>query len=80
MLKVSLFAGLAEQIGRRVIEIPADTELTVSELRKRLTDRYPELHDAIAHCMVALNREYAKEEARISPDDEIVMIPPVSGG
>ena len=30
--------------------------------------------------VMAVNREYAPEDARLGPDDELALIPPVSGG
>src|SRR5215204_6930317 len=31
-------------------------------------------------CVVAINREYADEASVVGPDDEVALVPPVSGG
>jgi molybdopterin converting factor small subunit len=31
-------------------------------------------------CVVAINREYADEAAPVREDDEVALVPPVSGG
>lgn len=80
MLKVKLFAGLAEDAGRRTLELPMDGKMTVQELKHRLAGDYPSLKDKFEKSMVAVNQEYAEPDTNISAADEIVFIPPVSGG
>lgn len=80
MLKVKLFAGLAEDAGRRTLELPVDGNITVEELKFRLAGEYPGLKGKFEKCMVAVNQEYAEPDTPISAADEVVFIPPVSGG
>ncbi|WP_322903402.1 molybdenum cofactor biosynthesis protein [Paenibacillus campi] len=84
---IKLFAGLAERIGQPevILSIPSATETnaaqcTVAELKAALTAQYPDAAQAIAHAFAAVNQEYASVDNTIKPEDEIALIPPVSGG
>jgi len=71
--------GIAKDIlGERnvVIETSAGT---VGELRSWLTMRYPSLTE-LRSLFIAVNQNYAADEVALKESDEIVLIPPVSGG
>ena len=71
--------GIAKDIvgGRNVI---VDTNAnTVGELRSWLTTRYPSLTE-LRSLFIAVNRNYADDGVVLKESDEIVLIPPVSGG
>jgi MoaE-MoaD fusion protein len=72
---VRLFAMLRERAGTRemVLELPEGAR--VSDALDRLGD----LAEGLPLVM-AVNREYADEQARLDPGDELALIPPVSGG
>jgi molybdopterin converting factor subunit 1 len=78
-IRVICFAALGEKVGKQV-EIPVDGSLSAAELRQRLMERYPECHDLIRTCMIAVNHEYAADDTRMRAEDEIALIPLVSGG
>ena len=74
-----LFAGLAEAVGRREIELSGEPDpRTVAELSSRLREALPAL--AGRPWRVAVNRRYASADDTVSPGDEVALIPPVSGG
>lgn len=76
-MKIKCF-GIAKEItGHAILEVPAVT--SVELLRARLETLYPELK-TISSYMIAVNQSYAMNEDLISDDDEIAIIPPVSGG
>jgi molybdopterin synthase sulfur carrier subunit len=52
---------------------------TVGDLRAELSRRYPELL-GLKSLFIAVNNDYAEDSVAIDPDDEIALIPPVSGG
>ena len=52
---------------------------TVADLRKRLIEQYPAL-SGLRSLMVAVNNTYAEDGDAIGENDEIALIPPVSGG
>lgn len=78
MLTVHLFAAAAERVGRPAVEIPQPP--TVAALRRLLADNWPSLADLLPRCTVAVNHEYATDDLRLNPGDEVAVIPPVSGG
>lgn len=51
----------------------------VAELKEALERQYPRLKQ-IASYMVAVNNEYAADDLLLTGQDEIAIIPPVSGG
>jgi molybdopterin converting factor subunit 1 len=71
--------GIAKEIfGKTAIDIELN-EMTVAALKKNLEEKYPRLKQ-LATYMVAVNNEYAQPTQYINSDDEIAIIPPVSGG
>ncbi|WP_159887460.1 molybdenum cofactor biosynthesis protein MoaE [Paenibacillus puerhi] len=84
-LNILLFAGLAELWGTRLLQLDLDQghvagTLTASELKAILSRQYPDAAGAIANAYMAINQQYADDHALIRENDEIALIPPVSGG
>lgn len=52
---------------------------TVAQLRKQLNAQFTELAKINSY-MIAVNQEYALDTDQVSENDEIAIIPPVSGG
>lgn len=86
---IKLFAGLAERIGQSEVQIniepptaPDGTELpiTVALLKETLSSLYPDAENSIRHAFAAVNQEYASVDNTIKENDELALIPPVSGG
>lgn len=78
-MRLLFFAGLGEKIGRN-IEFPYREGMTLKELRQLLLEQYPALEQELRQALLAINQEYAHEESKLNPEDEIAFIPPVSGG
>ncbi|MDO3679582.1 molybdopterin converting factor subunit 1 [Paenibacillus ehimensis] len=80
-LKLLLFAGLAEHFGSPVLELDIEQDgLTPQELKALLAARYPAASDVLKQAFVAVNQQYADDAVRITGQDEVALIPPVSGG
>lgn len=45
-----------------------------------LEESYPRLREWKGHLRIAVNYEYAPDEAILNDQDELAIIPPVSGG
>lgn len=74
-----LFAGLAEALGRPMLELPdAAAPATVGALEQLLRREHAAL--ASRPFRVAVNQRYGAAADTVSPGDEIALIPPVSGG
>ena len=71
--------GIARDIlgGREVVL--ETTSSTVGDLRRELLRKYPELVD-LRSLFIAVNLTYADDSALLTENDEIALIPPVSGG
>lgn len=78
-LKLMLFGITKEIIGRPEIEYKIPGPVDISCLKHSLKNDYPELA-RIRSLAIAVNGEYARENEFLKEDDEIVLIPPVSGG
>ena len=71
--------GVAKDIvGDRNVLVETNAQ-TVGELRDWLVNKYPSLTD-LRSLFIAINREYADDHVALKESDEIVLIPPVSGG
>jgi molybdopterin converting factor subunit 1 len=80
-LTVRLFAGLAEIIGLTHITLNVEqTQITVEQLKQLITQHYPAAASAITLSFIAKNQAYATAEEFIGEEDELALIPPVSGG
>jgi molybdopterin synthase catalytic subunit len=81
VVHIRLFAILRERAGRDSIELRLRRGATVADALRALSEVQP-LGDLLARLPVqmAVNRDYATAETRLSPDDELALIPPVSGG
>lgn len=79
-ISVLYFATLRDRVGQRQeqVEIPEGT--SALELKDRIGDLHPEIEEALATSIVAVNREYVGDDYLIQPGDEIALFPPVSGG
>lgn len=81
MIRVLLFAGLAEAAGSSAITLEASQEsLTVQDVRTILMEKYPAMSDLLSNSLAAVNQEYAEGNQMVTSADEIAFIPPVSGG
>ncbi len=54
-------------------------EATVGDLRKKLMTDFPKL-EGLKSLLIAVNSEYATDDILLKKNDEIALIPPVSGG
>jgi len=80
VIRVLLFGAAADRAGTREIELLAEDGATLGELWRLLADRHPELVPMRDTLAFAVNGEYARMDAGVSPGDEVAVLPPVSGG
>lgn len=77
---VLLFAGVAERAGTRRLEVDSLPGDTVESVRDRVAASRPAIAPLLPNVLYALNEEYVKLSATVSPGDTLAFIPPVSGG
>lgn len=79
--RISLFAGLAEQLQTRVLLMEnEESELTIEEIKRRLMAMYPAQAQLLQVSFMAQNQAFVSDDTVVSRDDELALLPPVSGG
>lgn len=77
---VKLFAAYQEACGtpELVLQFPAGT--TVQQVCDRLIQEHPELEQWRSLTRFGINLQFVEPETTLQQGDEVVLIPPVSGG
>lgn len=77
---LKLFAAYQEALGLpdMVVELPE--AITVGELCDRICTQYPDLKQWRELTRFGINLQFVEANTPINDGDEIVFIPPVSGG
>lgn len=78
-IKILAFGITRDILGGSTVEMQIPAGASVADLRAALYGQYPALQK-LNQLAIALNTEYAAEEQKIDERDEVVLIPPVSGG
>ncbi len=78
-IKILPFGITKEIVGSAALHFEVTDATTTLLLKKALFERYPAL-ERLNSLAIAVNGEYAAEDLSIQPGDEVVLIPPVSGG
>jgi molybdopterin converting factor subunit 1 len=79
-VNVKPFASYREIIGKKSILIKLPAGSLVSDLIIDLVTQYPGLKSIQNNLVVAVNYEYQDHNHVLQSDDEVALIPPVSGG
>lgn len=81
LLHIKLFAGLADVFGSGELVFETDeTQLTIARLKELLMQQYPHLSNHLQSAFFAKNHTYAAMNEPVCEEDELALIPPVSGG
>lgn len=78
-LRILCFGITRDIIGQFEYSTSLENGATVADLRQHLSANFPTFA-SLKSLRVALNSEYAEESMMLKENDEIVLIPPVSGG
>ena len=79
-LTVLLFAALRDLAKTESVRLVLPPGATVSELRRAIATLYPEMANLLARSVFAVNHEFVLDAHVLFPNDEVAVIPPVSGG
>ena len=74
------FAGIRDVVGRPELEIDLPEGATAADVWTRLAADHPALGPRRKGLAAAVNRRYAAFDTALGDGDEIVFVPPVSGG
>ena len=77
--KILTFAAATEIVGADYCELELPEGATVADLRAEILSMYPAFAELLSFA-IARNEDYAQDTEVLSPGDELVIIPPVSGG
>ena len=77
--KINLFGITRDIVGNNITEIDMGQLSDVQTVLSKLKKEFPKLKE-IKSLMVAVNSEYAEGDLLLTEQDEIALIPPVSGG
>ncbi len=79
-VKVKFFAILRERAGAAEISKEIRDGSTITELWEELQREYPKLAAPGFRILYAVNQNYVTPDQTLTDNDEVVFIPPVSGG
>ncbi len=79
-INVLIFGMAKDLMGGSQVSLKIDGDSVYpEELKQILITKYPRLQEA-SNFMIAVNKEYSKNETKIKDSDEVAIIPPTNGG
>jgi molybdopterin converting factor subunit 1 len=79
-VKVKFFAMLRDRAGAGEIAREMKEGGTVADLWEALKKDYPKLAPVEMRLLYAVNQNYVRPDHILKENDEVVFVPPVSGG
>ncbi len=79
-VRVKFFALYRELVGLRETDADLPLGATALDLWRLFAERCPQLAPNLPHTRFAVNGQYVDPSVRLKEGDEVVFIPPVSGG
>jgi len=79
-VRVLFFGMLKDLVGRSSDWLELPDGASVRDLLAAYQSQIPRLQESLPSLAVAVNQEYAGPDTKLTPDDEIALLPPVSGG
>lgn len=79
-VRILFFGMLKELAGRASDTIEVGEGASVADVLRHYEAKIPRLKDALSSLALAVNQQYAGPDTKLKTDDEIALLPPVSGG
>jgi molybdopterin converting factor subunit 1 len=79
-VRVLFFGMLKDMVGKPVDAIDLPNGSSVREVLSYYEERIPRLKDSLPSLALAVNQQYAGPDTKLNADDEVALLPPVSGG
>ncbi len=80
IIHLRFFASLRERLRCSEAQQSLPDGATINDLWSALCTEHPELAELKPSICFAVNREYVDRDHQLSDNDEVALIPPVSGG
>ena len=79
-IKVKFFAILKEILGREEMILDFPPPISCGEVLAFLKNSFSDTASLLESSFVAVNGQYAECGTILGPEDEVAVLPPVSGG
>jgi len=79
-VRVLFFGMLKDLAGKSSDLLDLPEPASVADVLAHYQARLPRFNDSLPSLAVAVNQQYAAAETKLKPDDEVALLPPVSGG
>jgi molybdopterin converting factor subunit 1 len=79
-VNVKFFAVTRDIVGTHQLVFNLNEGSTTNDLFEHLVKQYPKFSEWKPFIRVAVNQEYVTQEIILTDEDEVALIPPVSGG
>jgi molybdopterin synthase catalytic subunit/molybdopterin converting factor small subunit len=79
-VRVLLFGMLKDVTGRGSDQVTLPEGATLADLLSRYQSQFPRLRQLAPSLALSINQEYAAAGATLHENDEVALLPPVSGG
>jgi molybdopterin synthase catalytic subunit len=79
-VQVLFFGVLKDLTGRTSETLTLPDQATAADVIQHCKQRFPSLKGALSSIAISVNQEYADPNRALRADDEVGLLPPVSGG
>ena len=83
-IKVLFFGSIRELTGSSKMDIELELKpsqnITTNDLLNQLISIYPSIDLARDQLSIAVNQQYCKSPVKLKENDEVALLPPISGG
>ena len=79
-VRVLFFGVLKDLVGRAEDSLSLPEPAVLRDVLTYYEARIPELKTLSSSIAMSINRQYAPPESKLQPQDEVALLPPVSGG
>jgi molybdopterin synthase catalytic subunit len=79
-VRVLFFGVLKDLTGRASEALTLPDQATASDVLQHCEQRFPSLKGVLSSIAISVNQEYADPNRALRADDEVGLLPPVSGG
>jgi MoaE-MoaD fusion protein len=79
-VRVLFFGVLKDLVGKATDTLDLSDDASVGDVLMHYETQIPRLRESLASLALAVNQEYASAQTKLKSNDEVAILPPVSGG